>query len=301
MKTACIKPSRIICKLQQLIVVAMLMFAVAIPHALANEAKTQQQPLVMCIHPYKSAASLIKMYKPLASYLSRKTGQRFKIVITKDYDSHIKSIGEDKVAIAYMGPASYIDLVKRYGKKPLLARQAIHGNPTFQGKIIVRDNSPFNVLSDLSGKRFAFGDHASTMSHLVPRHMLRQAGVTIKQLAKYGFLGSHDNVALAVLSGDYDAGAIKEAVFEKYQPRGLKALASTPAISEHLFVTSTKLSDELQQSLRKALYNLKNDAEGQNIMNNIKTGMTAWIEVSDTDYDNLRVILDTLTEAGIQP
>lgn len=114
-------------------------------------------------------------------------------------------------------------------------------------------------------------------------------------------LGSHDNVALAVLAGDYDAGAVKKAVYKKYQARGLRVLATTPALSEHLFVTRSKLPASIRRILREALYALKNDPRGPAIMGGIKPGMTAWVPVTDADYDNLRVILDALAKAGIQP
>lgn len=295
----CTVKSKIINRLQPLMLCSLLMLAI-VPHALATETLSTQ-PLVMGIHPYKSASSLLVMYKPLAAYLSRKTGRPVNVAIAKDYATHIRLIGEDKVDIAYMGPASYIELVSRYGKKPLLARQEIHGRPTFQGKIIVRQDSPLQTLANLVGTRFAFGDPASTMSHLVPRYMLLEAGVTVDRLAKYAFLRSHDNVALAVLAGDYDAGAVKEGVYNKYQPRGLKILATTPALSEHLFVSSKLIDDDVRQNISEALLRLKNDPQGTDIMYTLKPGMTAWVEVSDTDYDNLRMVIEMLAEEGIHP
>jgi len=200
-----------------------------------------------------------------------------------------------------MGPASYVELVSLYGKKPLLARLAVHGSPTYQGKIVVRQESTISSLAELAGKRFAFGDIASTSSHLVPRYLLRSAGVKVDQLAEYRFLGSHDNVALAVLVGDFDAGAVNASVYKKYQPRGLKILATTPMLPEHLLVACNKLPSETQQALREALYALKDDPQGAAIMDGIKLGMTAWVSVTDADYNNLRTILDALAKEGIRP
>lgn len=267
-----------------------------IESAQVESSRTKQPPLVMGIHPYRSAAILLENFKPLAAYLSQKTDRDITISITNDYDTHIQLIGEDKLDIAYMGPASYVAMVKRYGNKPLLARQAIHGIPTFQGRIVVRQDSTLSTLSDLAGKRFAFVDTESTMGHIVPRYMLSEVGIKLDHMAAHNFLGSHDNVALAVLVGDYDAGAVKEAVYKKYKDRGLKVLATTPTISEHLFVASNKLAPSLQQNLQTALLELKNDQTGPVIMSTIKHGTTAWMAVEDKDYDNLRHILGTITE-----
>jgi phosphonate transport system substrate-binding protein len=255
--------------------------------------------LLLGIHPYKSPSKLIRAYTPLAEYLSRKVGMPVQIAISKDYQAHIDAIGKDRLDIAYMGPASYVKLVDHYGKKPLLARQEIHGKSTFQGKIIARKKSPLHSLAQLKGKSFAFGDPGSTMSHLVPRYMLWKDGVTTEQLKRYKFLGSHDNVALAVLSGEYDAGAVKEAVFYKYQARGLKTLATTPALSEHLFVTSNKLDAATRSKLREAFLSLHKDPNGKKIMNSIKPGISAMTPVVDEDYNNLREILRALKQIGV--
>jgi len=242
---------------------------------------------------------LYKAFSPLAEYLAQATGTEVEVLVTKDYDSHIEHIIKSKTGIAYLGPASYVKLVEMHGKPPILARLSINGKPTFQGKVIVRDDSPIQSLSDLKGKRFAFGDPNSTMSHLVPRYMLIEAGVTADRLAEFRFLGNHVNVALSVLSGEFDAGAVKEAVFYKYRPRGLRELATTPALSEHLFVASYNLPPELIERLRSTFYYMKDHTDGIKVMKSIKSNITAMVPTNDADYDNLRLILTTLRDKGV--
>ena len=156
--------------------------------------------LIFSIHPYKSATILNKSFSPLALYLLKAIDQNIAIKISKNYQSHIDLIGSDSVDIAYMGPASYVKLVNKYGKKRLLSRLAINGIPTFRGMIIVPTNSEIRTLQMLKNKRFAFGSTSSTMSHLVPRFMLIKAGVPISSFKKHAFVGNHINVALGVLS-----------------------------------------------------------------------------------------------------
>lgn len=257
-------------------------------------------PLVLGVHPYKSPVKLHKAYRPLADYLAARLGRDMDVRISPDYRAHIEAVNSGRFALAYMGPASYVRLVEKYGPRPILARQVINGQATFQGKIVVREDSKLRALKELKGKRFAFGDRSSTMSHLVPRHMLLDAGIDIASLSKYQFLGSHDNVALAVLYGEYDAGAVKEAVYHKYAKRGLRALATTPALAEHLFVANPELGAQNIATLRAALLDLQNSPKGQQIMRRIKPGMTAMAPAVDKDYDNLRAILRELEGNGVE-
>lgn len=264
-------------------------------------AANAQAPLTLRVHPYLAASELVKRFVPLADYLSREIGRPVVVSISKNYRDHIDQIGRDKADIAYMGPVPYVRMVEKYGKKPLLARLEINGAPTFRGVIITAKNSSVRSLSDLKGKRFAFGDPNSTMSHIVPRFLMLQAGVTVKDLAGHAFLRNHSNVVLGVLIGDFDAGAVKDEVFYEYEQRGLRAVTWTPPISEHLFVTRRTLPSKTIKALRKALYALEHEKEGKAIMSKIEKNMTGMVPARDEDYDNLRVILKELKRIGVNP
>ena len=278
-----------------LIAVTLLTINIANP----SFAVSSTRYLILEIHPYKSPSKLIKAYSPLANYLSQAIGRIVEVRIAKNYQSHIDAIGNNKVDIAFMGPASYVKLVDQYQQKPILACLVIHGKKTFQGKIITRIDSGINSLSQLKGKRFAFGDKESTMSHLVPRFLLYQAGIDVRQLKKFAFLGSHDNVALAVLAGDYDAGAVKEEVFYKYQQRGLKSIKDTPKLTEHVFVTRSDLDPNLIKQLKAALLHAQDAPNAKSMLTSIKKGLTGFADVKDSDYDTLRHILSRLKTLGV--
>lgn len=255
---------------------------------------TQEETLTLQVHPYLPASELMNRFSPLTDYLYRKTSRKIICNISKDYQEHIDMIGKDRVDVAYLGPASYVKVTEHYGSKPILARLEINGTPLFRGVVVTRKSSGISKLGDLEGKRFAFGDKNSTMSYLVPLFMLHEAGINRDNLAGYSFLDSHSNVALGVLVGDFDAGAVKEEVFYKYKDRGLKDLEWTPAISEHLFVTRSSLPVETVEALRNALLHLRFESDAQSIMFAIKENMTALVPAKDDDYDNLKKIMNAV-------
>ncbi len=257
--------------------------------------------LNLYVHPYLPSVELVKRFTPLAEHLGKEIGRTVNLRISKDYQDHITHAGNGDADIAYLGPASYVKLTELHGRKPLLARLEIKGKPVFKGAVIVRKNSTVKTLTELSGKSFAFGDPDSTMSHLVPRSMLIKAGVEINKLSRYRHLKNHNNVALSVLAGDYDAGAVKEEVFYDYEDRGLMLLAWTPDISEHLFVADSSLASETVDSLRTAMLGLKDTRAGREIMHGIKSSMTALVPVRYEDYDNLREIIRILQKDWIKP
>ena len=250
-----------------------------------------ENSLILAVHPYLPYEELIKKFTPIANHLGNQIGIPVKVKIGSSYDEHIQYIGLNKVDIAYMGPASYVKMANEFGNKPVLARLEIKGNPWFQGNIITRKNSGITTLNNLKGKRIAYGDPSSTMSYIVPNHMLHKAGVFTDPASKYQFLYSHNNVALGVLSGDFDAGAVKPAVFKKFESQGLHTIAKTPKISEHLFITRGNLPTQQIRQLRNAMLNMKNSDEGMTALHTIKKSITGLVEANSNDYENLRKII----------
>ncbi len=245
------------------------------------------EKMELWVHPYLPATQLIKKFSPLATYLGEKSGQTIRVKVSKSYKSHIERVGEGRMDLAYLGPACYVKIIHNYGKQTILACLEVNGSPYFHGMIIARQDSQVKTLQDLVGKKFAFGDPNSTMSHLVPRYMLWEKGVTVEKLIQHEFLGSHHNVVLGVLGGYYDAGGVKEGVYYEYKDRGLNMLAKSPPIAEHLFVANKNLPEKTINTMRQLLITLKEKP----ILTSIKNSVTGMVSVKGQDYETLGAIL----------
>lgn len=251
-----------------------------------------EPPLTLGVHPYLPSTELVRRFAPLVEHLSNRLGRPIELQIARTYQSHAANIGSDGVDLAYVGPATYVKITAKHGPKPILARLEVDGKPGFQGVIVVREQSPVMELADLKGRSFAFGNRNSTMSFVVPRHLLNNAGVDLNALSHYEHLRNHQDVALGVLAGYFDAGAVKEEVFWKYRSRGLRALTHSPVISEHLFITRSGLSPDLIEHLRELLLTLADEPNGASLLRSLKKNLTRLVPAHDRDYDNLRRILN---------
>lgn len=261
-------------------VVAFIAFAPTAAHA-------ADQSLVLAVHPYLPAAEIERRFSPFAAYLSRELGRQVTVRVGGNYTEHEMAIGKDQVDIAFLGPSLYINVVGRFGAKPLLARFQVDGQSSLYGVIAVRKDSAVTTLSGLRDAHIAFGDPESTMSHIVPRYLLLQAGIP-KGAARHKFLGSHHNVAMGLLAGDYDAGAMKKEVFDEFAPKGLRALAITPGVPDHLFVTRADMPPADVNRLREAMLRIWERPDGPAILDKMHKGLTALIPAAATDYASLR-------------
>lgn len=255
------------------------------------------EALSLGVHPYLPAPELERRFRPLADYLARNLDRDVRLLIGASYEDHISHVGQDQVDIAYLGPAAYLEVTERFGPRPLLARLEVNGKPVFYGYVVSRNDSDVLGLQDLAGKRFAFGSQHSTMSYTLPRYLLLEQGVDLHDLQDHRFMGSHVNVALSVLAGRADAGGVKEEVFRKYEGRGLREIAVSPPISEHLFVARNGLPDEVVSRMQDLLMNLHDETDGVQVMRTIKSTITRFVPVTDSDYDTLREVRKQVREA----
>lgn len=259
-------------------------------------APAELAPYVLAVHPYLSAPELHKRFAPLAEYLGRQLGRPIQVRVGSNYEEHISFVGQDAVDIAYLGPAAYVTVVERFGRKPILARVQTNGKPQLNGVIFVRQDSKIRQLSDLKGKRFAFGDPESTTGSVLARYVLRENGIALSDFARVSHIVSHDNVVLGVLAGDFDAGVVRSDIYDEMADRGLRRLADLPSVSEHVFVTRTNMPPQEIERLRQALLQLGASPDGQRVLHTISVEMTGMVPATDADYDTVRKVVRTLAK-----
>jgi len=259
-------------------------------------AETKTKKLVFGVHPYLHATTLVERFTPLTEYIEEQLGYKIHIRVATTYQDHIDAINQGYVDFAFMGPASYIKLTqdKNYS---LLGRLSFSGKSTFRGVIFSRKDSPLTSIKQLHKHDFAFGDPNSTLSSRVPQRILADAGVRLKDLNNYSHLKNHHNVALAVLMGKYNAGAIKEEVYHEYESRGLKVLKWTPDIPSHPFVASSNMTTQQVKQLQKLLHNIHLQPNANRILQKVKKGTIAIIPAQNSEYAQLRKLL-TLKETS---
>ena len=162
-----------------------------------------------------------QQYVPFLKYLERSTGYTFELRFTPKNSTISDDLGTGVVQFAAIGAGSYIRAHAKYGAIPLVRGINSQGKAEYQSVIIVASVSPIQKIEDLRGKRFAFGNVTSTQGHLIPRIIFANHGLTLKDLAYYGYTGSHHNCANAVMSGHFDAGGMQDTMGKELSKAGL--------------------------------------------------------------------------------
>ena len=235
-----------------------------------------------------SPSQMLKKLTPLGKYLSAFTGMDVVIRPALDLRSAINALGQNRVQVAYLTPAAYIDARSRYQVEPLVMPLR-NGSPTFALCVIVRSDSHYHAVPDLAGKSVAFGDERSYLQ----RAVLEQAGLKMGKLQRFEFLWHHDNVAKAVAHGDFDAGIVKLAVAEQFKKTlGLRIIYVSHPLPSYVIAANARLSKERKDAIRLAFLSLKlNNPDAKAALMSMDPMYTGFVPASDKDFDVARALI----------
>ncbi len=239
--------------------------------------------------PIDNALKMNEAYTPLCEFVSKVLGRDLYVRLGHDYGDAVNDIGTGRALLSFQTPSTYIEARERFGVEPLVVPLNA-GEPFYQSAIVVRKEAGISEIGQLRGKRFAFGDAKSTGSKAMPESMLQDAGIRIRDLAGTGFVGSHDNVAQAVVQKDYDGGGLMLSVAERYLDKGLKILATSTKIPQFPLCAAPTLPAAAREKLVAALVALKDER----ILKALGKDITGFAPIHDSDYDSVRAMLRKL-------
>jgi phosphonate transport system substrate-binding protein len=194
-------------------------------------------------------------FLPVFNAVSKATGLKFTLRVGQSYNAVVEAMCNGSADIAFFGPVSYVQAHKR-GCAELLAVAIEKGQSTYYSGIFARTSSPIAKITDLRGKRVAFGDINSTSSFVFPVAMIMQAKLDpVRDLAAIRLTGSHANSLAALMQGQADAASLSFDSFEKAVNQGLVSGADVRVVARSVPIPNPPLgmNSRLPQAMKTQL------------------------------------------------
>jgi len=228
----------------------------------------------------------IETYAPLMDYLSAKTGKQFKLKYAETYEETQYYLACGLVSFAAIGPVSYVSAELRYGNViPLLVGLDSSRSKTYRAVIFTHPSSDIRRIEDLMNRSFAFGSFYSTQGHLIPRMMLEKAGITLGELKRYAYLGSHLACAQAVISGLFDAGGMQDTLAFTLESEGLiRIIAVSEPYPRSMIAANRNVDPDLLEKVKTALLELDPFGKDAELLNWSLTEFPGGFAEVDPEY-----------------
>lgn len=274
----------------RIVLLVLLLFSGSL---LAAEGGRDPARLNVALLPDESPSTIIKNNQALKAHLAQATGKEIELIVTTDYSSMIEAMRSKRIDIAYFGPLSYI-LAKSKCEIEPFATMVKDGKPTYRAVIIANLAGGVKTLADLKGKNMAYGDKASTSSHLIPKSMLAKAGMEPGRDYQEHFVGAHDAVAMAVQNGHAQAGGLSKPIFETLVERKLISLEKIVVLQEsedypnYPWTMHSDLAPALKLKIATAFTGLTD----KTVLKPFKA--ESFTSIRDQDYDPIRDMIGLL-------
>jgi phosphonate transport system substrate-binding protein len=233
-------------------------------------------------------ATMRQRIEPLAKYLTSRTGIT---VIPRPGPNHnavVNDLAKNITQIAYLTPVAYITAREQRGLRTI-AIPLVDGKPVSHSVVVVRRDSPIQMLQELRGKKFALGDPRA----LLQPATLYLAGMTLDGFGHIAYLRHNDNVAKAVLHKDFDGGIMPQPHAVLYTD--LRVIHVSPPIPTNPIVARDDVPEEQIDALREALLSLNpNVAQDRAILQSLDPSCTGFSAVQDRDFDGVRKMMEPL-------
>ncbi|MDR3566337.1 MAG: phosphonate ABC transporter substrate-binding protein [Negativicutes bacterium] len=276
------------------VALAVLSLALSGCSTTQNTAKPQEvKVLRVGAIPAEDAQKTRDAYKPLTSYLEKKTGMQVELFVATDYSGVVEAMRSGKLDIAYFGPFSYILAADKAGAEAFTVEVRKGSGTSYKSIVITSPDSGINKLEDVKGHTYAFVDPASTSGNLIPRSFYKKNNIDPdKDFKTVVYAGGHDAAALAVKNHKVDAASMDDITYGNMKQQGLiddqniKVIFQSDPIPGSVWAWRKDLPDDLKGKLKAAFLSVaKEDPTGLKAYGGSVEG---YAETSDANYNVIR-------------
>lgn len=243
------------------------------------------KPIIIGILSEDSPQSIYEKFYPLQKSIEKSLKKPVSIEIAKDFANLEKKIKENRVNLLIVNPATYCELKwsMKNNISPLVKPEG--GIAETRSVFITKEGKNIDKIFDSLGKKLALGDEKSSFSYLIPLSMLKDVGISLKDFKSVDMLQKEQRIALSVLIGDYDIGAVSELTANRYLKDGLKIIRYSEPTPRFLIAYLNNFETEEIEKIKSSLLN-QLDRE---VIKSL--GIEKFSYAEDRDFDYIRVLI----------
>ena len=271
-----------------------LISAVLLAGSYTLPVQAADEPFSMVIFPRRNVKITYRLFKPMASYLSRELGRDVRLVTPRDFKSFWRILTQGDFDLVHLNQYHFVIAHDKYGHEAIL-KNVEFGSATMRGIIAVRKDSRIESLQDLKGKKILFGGGRRAMiSYQVPTWLLRNAGLREGDYEEV-FAKNPPNAYISVYNKRADAAGVGNVaqrlniVKNTVDISKMKVLAEGPELPQLVWAVKNTMQPGLSKKIQTILSNLSSHAEGQAILD--KAQLTDIALASKEEYEPYRQII----------
>jgi phosphonate transport system substrate-binding protein len=249
---------------------------------------------------------MLNRFGALENYLNEYTSMNIKMKFYPTegelggFSAVVQDFIDGNIGFVFLAPVTTIQAYGNIGDdmEVLACGERYTGSPTYQGDLLVLEDSPYQSVWDLEDKKVAGTSVSSTSGNLMPSAMLIKEGIDPSTFFADGglnYLGSHDKAVEALLRGVVDACFVNEQTMGKFleDSAPIRSIWRHDPVPEFPFsANKTVVSDEQIEEMRSAL--LSSIETDPLIHERVDANYNRFVAVSIEDYLPIKEAIDAV-------
>jgi len=252
----------------------------------------EARPIVFAPLPFFNTNKVLEDFFPMVNYLEEGMDENIAFHYEKKYDDLIAAFKANKVDIAYFGPLPFLALQKSFPSAlPIITFHESDGAKGYRCALV---KFAGDTLSDIPTKKLkvALTQPLSTCGYTKTKVLINTYLHSNLDTMLYRYVGTHDEVGLSIVRGDFHIGGMKESIAKEYASLGLEIIDTTPLIPGFSLVVNTQtLSFEQIAKIKAILLSTPKEVYE-------KWGKDISYGMSETDlkmFENLKSDMESFT------
>jgi phosphonate transport system substrate-binding protein len=266
----------------------------------------EEDVIYMGVLPLQNPTEMLDRFGALENYLNEYTDLNIEMNFYPTegelggYTAAVKGFTEGETGLVFLAPVTTIQAYGNIGDdvEVIACGERYTGSPTYQGDLVVLENSPYQSVWDLEGKKVAGTSISSTSGGLLPEGMLIEEGIDSSTFFADGglnYLGSHDKALENLIRGNVDAAFVNEQTMGKFVEDGAEIRSiwrHDPVPEFPISANKSVLSDEQIEEVRTAI--LASYEVDPMIHERVDAGYNRFVAVSIEDYLPVKEAIDSV-------
>lgn len=234
--------------------------------------------------PQQSPLKLFKTWKPIADYLSEKTGHTITFKTEKSIADFEEKLYAGDYDLAYMNPYHF---VVAHRKQQYLAQ--IRADKMIRGILVAKGaDADFNALINNTATRYVFpSPNAFAATLLTKFELMEKHGINVEQQNQHQYVNSHDSVYSGIARGTGDLGGGIQRTYNNFSKEADKAhlnvVYTTDAYPSHPIAYKPSVTAPHRDQLNEALLNMP-----QTLLDTLS--IKRMIRTDNDEYDAIRIL-----------
>ncbi|AZP12595.1 phosphate/phosphite/phosphonate ABC transporter substrate-binding protein [Undibacterium parvum] len=218
----------------------------------------------IAVVPQYNVVQLHSEWQPLLDRIARDTGITLELSLQSSIPKFERGLLKGEPDFAYANPYHAVMAKNAQGYLPI-----VRDSKALTGILLVRKDSPYKNISDLSGKEIGFPAPNAFGASLYMRALLAENKIKFEQR----FLNTHGNVFRSILNGSVAAGGAVNNTYNDEKPEirdQLRIIYQTPGSASHPVIVHPRVPEAVRAAVKAAFLALPKDPAGLALLKEVR-------------------------------